>query len=178
MSNPYLGSYTGFAPRNAPVKQINDNLSYLKGRHALNFGGNFTQVNIWQSAANSSIVPTIFFGQQTGDPDNTGATSLFTTSTLPGASPTQLSDAANLYAILTGRVASITNSAVLNEKTKTYGQNYAVDRNRIREFALYVQDTWRVSSALTVNVGLRWDKQNPFENLNELYTSVGLAGLS
>ncbi len=177
ITNPYNGSYTGFAPRNAPVKQLNDSATKQKGTHLINFGGNFTQINYWQAASNSSLLQTIAFGQATGDPDNTGATSLFTNSTLPGASATQLSDAANLYAILTGRVSAVTSSSVLNEKTKTYGPNYTVDRDQQREFGLFAQDSWRVGSNLTVNYGLRYDKQFAFSNSDGLYSTVTLAGL-
>ena len=177
MSVPYLGGYLSYAPRNAPVFQFNDNLSWLKGNHLFTFGGGFTQVNYWQAAANNSLIPQVSLATVSGDPVNTGSTSLFTTGNFPGASATQLSDAANLYDILTGRVASVTTSQVLNESSKTYGPNYTVDRDRQREFSLYVQDSWRLKPNLTLNLGVRWDKQNPFENLDGLYTSVGLAGL-
>ena len=90
MTNPYTGNYTGYAPRSTPVYQVNDNVSYLKKNHLFNFGFNFTQVNAWSASANSSLLNTVTLGQATGDPDNTGATSLFTTTTLPGASATQL----------------------------------------------------------------------------------------
>src|ERR1017187_3215282 len=177
MTNPYNGNYTNFAPRSTPVYQVNDNLSYIKARHLLNFGGNFTQVNAWQAAANSSLLNTVTLGQATGDPDNTGATSLFTPTTLPGASATNLSDAANLYAILAGRVAQVGSAAVLGEQSKTYGPNFAVDRDHMREFALYVQDTWRATSNLTLIVGVRWDRQSAIQNLDNLYTRPGYAGL-
>src|SRR6202040_1154173 len=108
--------------RSTPVYQVNDNVSYLKKNHLFNFGFNFTQVNAWAASANSSLLRTLALGQATGDPDNTGATSLFTTATLPGASATNLSDAANLYAILVGRIMSVTSSAVLGEQSRTYGQ--------------------------------------------------------
>jgi hypothetical protein len=177
MTDPYNGNYTNYAPRSAPVYQANDNVSYLKGNHLLNFGFNFTQVNNWQAAANSSLLNTVTLGQATGDPDNTGATSLFTTNTLPGASATNLSDAANLYAILVGRVSAVTSSAVLNEQTKVYGPNFAVDRNHLREQALYVQDTWHANANLTLTAGLRWDRQGALDNLDGLYTRPGFAGL-
>lgn len=177
MTNPYNGSYTNYAPRSTPVYQINDNVSYLKGNHLLNFGFNFTQVNAWQAAANSSLLNTLTLGQATGDPDNTGATSLFTTTTLPGASATQLSDAANLYAIVAGRVSAVTSSAVLGETSKTYGPNFAVDRDHMREFASYIQDTWHATSRLTLTAGVRWDRQGAIQNLDNLYTRPGYAGL-
>jgi hypothetical protein len=177
ITNPYLGSYTGFAPRNAPVKHLNDNVTKQYGNHLINFGFNFTQVNYWQATANSSLLQTLAFGQATGDPDNTGATSLFTSATLPGSSPTQQSDAANLYAILTGRISAVTSSAVLNEQTKTYGPNYTVDRDQIREFALFAQDSWRFTPSLTLNYGLRYDKQFAFTNEDGLYSTVSLAGI-
>ncbi len=177
MTNPYNGNYTNYAPRSTPVYQVNDNVSYLHGKHLLNFGGNFTQLNAWQAAANSSLLNTVALGQATGDPDNTGATSLFTTTTLPGASATQLSDASNLYAIVSGRVSAITSSAVLGEQSKTYGPNFAVDRDRIREVAGYVQDTWRATQRLTISLGVRWDRQGAVTNLDNLYTRPGYAGL-
>src|SRR5271157_623900 len=177
MTNPYNGNYTNYAPRSTPVYQVNDNVSYSKGSHLLNVGANFTQVNAWQAAANSSLLNTVTLGQATGDPDNTGATSLFTTTPLPGASATNLSDAANLYAILAGRVSAITSSAVLGEQSKTYGPNFAVDRDHMREFALYVQDSWRASSNLTLTFGVRWDRQSAIRNLDNLYTRPGYAVL-
>jgi hypothetical protein len=177
ITNPYMGSYTGFAPRNAPVKHLNDNVTKQYGNHLINVGFNFTQVNYWQAAANSSLLQTLAFGQATGDPDNTGSTSLFTSATLPGSSPTQLSDAANLYAILTGRISSVTSSAVLNEQTKTYGPNYTIDRDQLRELAIYAQDSWRLSPNLTLSYGLRYDKQFAFTNSDGIYSTVSLAGL-
>ena len=71
----------------------------------------------------------------------------------------------------------VTSSAVLGEQSRTYGPNFSVDRDHMREFAGYVQDTWRVTSNLTITVGVRWDRQGAIQNLDNLYTRPGFAGL-
>src|SRR6266404_5401301 len=166
--------------RNTPVWTASDNLTWNKGSHLLNFGGSFTQVNSWQSAQGSQLVPGVTFAAATNDPVNTGTTNLFTggaTGNLPNSTSTNQSDAAALYALLTGRVSSFSRSVSVNEDTHRYGSNPGVDRNRQREFAFYVQDSYRVRPRLTLNYGLRWDIQLPFSNLNGTYSRVGIEGL-
>ena len=76
-----------------------------------------------------------------------------------------------------GRVTGVTSSAVLGEQSRTYGPNFAVDRDHMREFALYIQDTWHATPNLTVSAGLRFDRQGAVQNLDNLYTRPGFAGL-
>ncbi|MBZ5620146.1 MAG: TonB-dependent receptor [Acidobacteriia bacterium] len=169
---------TGQSRRNTPLKQGNANLTYSRGPHLWNFGGSFTQVNIWTTASSGApFVPGVNFSLAANDPVNTGATSIFTTANFPGATSTNLSDAGNLYALLTGRVSSITNSVVLGADTHTYGINQPITHNQQREFGLYFQDSWRLAPGLTANYGLRWDRQNPPINLDGVYTRPGYAGL-
>jgi hypothetical protein len=40
---------------------------------------------------------------------------------------------------------------------------------RIREYAAYIQDDWRVTSKLTVSYGIRWDRYPPATEANGLY---------
>ncbi len=169
---------TGQSRRNTPLKQGNVNLTYAQGSHLWNFGGSFTQVNIWTTASSGApFVPSIAFSLAANDPINTGSTSLFTTANFPGASSTNLSDAGFLYSLLTGRVSSITNAVVLGADTKTYGVNQPIAHNQQREFGLYVNDSWRLGPRLTLNYGVRWDKENPPVNLDGVYTRPGYAGL-
>jgi hypothetical protein len=158
--------------RNAPVKNIADTVTYVKGTHQLSFGGNWDQINLWQQIENNALFPTIAFGIATGDPIASGSTNIFTTANFPGASSTQLSNAANLYADVTGRVSSIGQSLVLNEATKTYGAVGKIDRDRMREFGFFLTDQWRVSPNLTANIGLRAEKQLSFVNLDNLYSQA------
>ena len=43
----------------------------------------------------------------------------------------------------------------------------------MREFAGYVQDTWRATANLTLTAGVRWDRQGAIQNLDNLYTRPG-----
>ncbi len=175
-TNPFR--VTGQSRRNTPLKQGNANMTFAQGSHLWNFGGSFTQVNIWTTATTGApFVPGINFGLAANDPINTGATSIFTTANFPGATATNLSDAGALYALLTGRVSSITNSVVLGADTRTYGVNQPITHNQQRQFGLYLQDAWRLHPNLTLNYGVRWDKQNPPQNLDGVYTRPGYEGI-
>ena len=159
--------------RNAPVKNFSDTMSWVKGSHQLSFGGSFDQINVFQSIAGTGVIPRIAMGIASGDPVNTGASSIFTAANFPGANATQLSQAASMYADLTGRVSSTTVTQALSEATKTYqGGVNSIDRDRVRELGLFVQDQWRVTPRLTVNLGLRMEKEFAFSNVDGLYSNV------
>jgi hypothetical protein len=163
--------------RNSPVKDIADNVFVIKGSHQIALGGTFTAINSWQQTVSSTVMPRITFGLATNDPINTGSTNIFTAANFAGASTTQLSDAGALYAALTGRVSSITRGVALDENSHQYGYVPQVDRNRMLEYSGYVQDTWRLKPNLTLNYGIRWEKQGAFQNLNNTYSRVGIEGL-
>ncbi len=157
---------------NTPVKQVNDTLSMNHGAHNLSFGGSFTEVTFWNYS--QTAVPSITFGTDTTDP----AAALFTAANFPGASSTNLSSAAAIYAVLTGRVTAITANALLGENGGQYVYNGpAVQRLRQRESGLFAQDTWRIAPTLTATLGMRWEIEYPFVPLNNLYTQTTYAGL-
>lgn len=155
--------------RNAPVWQFNDNITWTRGSHNLNFGGSFSQINFWSSATSDGVVRAITFGLNTADPAN----SLFTTTNFPGATPAQLSQAAAIYATLTGRITAVSGNLGLSETNNQYQfAGDVVQRVRQREFGFFAQDSWRFRPNLTVNAGLRWEVQRPFVALNGVYSQV------
>jgi hypothetical protein len=177
VQRPYRS--TGQTRRNTPLKQGNANLTWLHGSHQLNFGGSFTQVNTWNTSSNGTqFIPVVNFGIATGDPIITGSTNIFTAANFPGATVADMqTNAPALYALLTGRISSINRSVILDDETRKYGQFPPVVRNLQRQFGIYIQDSWRITSRLTFNYGVRWDRQNPPTNLNGVYTRPGYEGV-
>ena len=89
---------------------------------------------------------------------------MFTTANFPGAaSPTQLTAAQNLYALLTGRVTQITGDARIDENTGQYVY-LGAGIQRARDARLRVLRPGLVAHAAEpdVNLGLRYELQLPF----------------
>ena len=162
--------------RGSPPKQLSDNVSYMKGAHMISFGGNYTQARLWYQTIASETIPQVTFGAATGDPVITGSTAIFTAANFPGATQSNLNDAAALYALLTGRVSSITRQAVLGPNGQ-YGNTPQTDNIRQREFGFFAQDTWRARPSLSVSVGMRYERQLPAEDLTDTYSTVSLASM-
>src|SRR5262245_48412556 len=121
VTDPYTSgyrTYTANSRRNTPVKTLTDNLTWLKGAHEFNFGGSYTRINSWTSDIGTALVPQISIGIATNDPVNSGNTSIFTSTFFPNSTSAQRTDAANLYALLTGRISSTTKSSAFNEDSR------------------------------------------------------------
>ena len=154
--------------RNANSLLIEDTVNWLKGSHAISVGGSFTQFDIW--AKNGTLVPRINFGVLGNDPAN----GLFNGTNFPGSSPDQQTAARNLFALLTGRVNSIGADARLDESGKYVYIGESMQRGRLREYGMFAQDSWRLKQNLTLNLGLRYDIQQPFYPLNSLYSQANI----
>ncbi|HEY0876749.1 MAG TPA: carboxypeptidase-like regulatory domain-containing protein [Vicinamibacterales bacterium] len=156
--------------REASTINAENSLNWVKGSHSLTFGGAWTQVDLWLTS--QTLVPTVAFGIASGDP----ATSIFNTTNFPNASNTNLNNARAIYALLTGRVTSISGNIRLNESTNRYEYLGAgTQRGRMRELGFWAQDQWRWKPNFTVNFGLRYELQFPFYPLNDSYLTATVA---
>jgi hypothetical protein len=101
---------------------------------------------------------------------------MFTTANFPGASSTDITNARNLYMILTGRVQSITRDARVGEDGDTYNiLGQSMQKGRMWQMGFFAQDSWRWKPTLTINAGLRYEVQLPFRPLNNSYSYADIA---
>jgi hypothetical protein len=158
--------------REASTRVVENTTTLLKGNHNIQFGATMVQADVWLQ--NQTLVPTASFGLNTSE----AADAIFNATTLPGASAADITQAKNLYAMLTGRITTLVGDARINAGGDAYnllGASRA--EGRMREFNVFLSDSWRVRPSLTVSAGLRYVLQNPFYPTNDSYTTMTVASL-
>ena len=157
--------------RKAPTYSIEDNLTWNRGAHTLTTGGSYMVSNA--SSSGQTMVPGISLGFNT---DFDPAAGLFNTTNFPGASSDQLNAARATYAVLTGRVSTISSTAVLQaDKGKYALLGPSTLEGGYKVFGSYLQDTWRIKPNLTVTGGLRYDVTTPFVPSSTIMSAVTMA---
>ena len=156
-----------------PMLSANDSLSWQHGQHSISVGVSWfrEQDHYWNGPGG---FPSYTFGISAQDP--LGA--VFT-SALANTTSTNLTNAENLYAELTGRISavSIATGRPLDPATKQYklfGQ-YNLDEVQSSTGAWF-QDSWRLRPNLTVNYGLRWDWVGDDHDINGGYSTLASLG--
>ena len=157
--------------RNTINWNIDNTVSWLRGRHSMTFGGSFTQIHHNRTFYNA--VPTLAFGT---DANNDPAAGLFSTANFPGASNANLTAARQLYGLLTGRIIQIAGNARLNADTNQYAYlGPRTESGVMNELGFFAQDSWRVTPTFTLNYGMRWELQLPMQPLNDTYSTATFA---
>jgi hypothetical protein len=152
-----------------PVFTASDTLSWQKGAHTMNFGFSWWRE---QNHYYNGVLgfPSVNLGLATGDP----AIGAFSASTLPGGSGNDISEARELYAVLTGRISGITGSYAYDKSLNAYKPDigtYNLDELQ-KAWGLFFQDSYRIRPNLTLNYGLRWDFTWPDYDLTKAYHSA------
>lgn len=116
-----------------PMWDVSNTTTWIRGNHTLNIGGNFRKWSLERDLANDFLGQFTFSGFFTGNKTRDNAIADFLLGYFSGASVFQPAGFS-----VEGRTGN----------PRQFNFLY---------FAPYVQDDWRVSSRLTLNLGLRWD---------------------
>jgi len=129
----------------SPYFDFQDNISYLRGKHTLKFGAEFTHIEADQISTDFRGVQVNFNGQQSLCPLGVKPGS-------PSCASTPLQDfftgSPNLGSVLVG-----------NGNRKMVWWHYAG----------FAQDDWRITPKMMLNLGLRYEFQQPIREVNNLY---------
>jgi len=138
----WQGTNAHFYNEAANTFTAQNSVMWVKGRHSMTFGGQFQAL---QDNENFALVASFTFNSvQTQGYNATGSL---------------LTATGNAYAsYLLGAVSS---SGINQNAIGETGGRY-------KDYALYFQDDWKVSSRLTLNLGLRWDYFGPFSEAHNL----------
>ncbi len=143
-----LGAADNIGPTNyqlytADKPTVYENMTWSHGNHSTKFGGEF-RIDTFNNLAQQGALGTYAFaGAQTGLP-------YLNTTNIGGGSI-----GSNYASFLLGLVdnASISNPTSVGFRRATW--------------AAFVQDDWKVRSGLTLNLGLRYDFQNPLHEVHD-----------
>jgi len=134
------------------IFEIADSVSYIRNRHSFKFGGSFRRT-LQGSVDYDGAYPNVTFGIDNGNspPASIGP-----------SEQSEISSAdrrtfENLYNDLLGRMENV-NQTFYSSLASTLPVGTGRDRDfAFSEFAIFVQDDWRIRPNLTLNLGFRYE---------------------
>ena len=132
------------------VWQVDDSLIYTRGRHSLKFGFQF-----WHEPIKT------FYSGNNGELGFMNFNGTFTADKFSGATTNTGDGSADFFLGLPGEFGrGVSTGRTWEQVSNVYGG--------------YVQDTWRITNRLTLNLGLRYEAHSPWEESKDQQTNFDL----
>lgn len=148
--------------RNTNTYNINDNATWVKGKHYVKFGMSFQSIHT-SPYNDAGITPTYTIGL------GTGHQGLVTSQFPTGISATDLAAANSLLASLEGAVTSVSQTFNVTSQNSGFVNNATNLRHFVyANYGFYIQDNWKVRKNLTIEAGLRYEYYSPLHETNNL----------
>src|SRR5262249_30663980 len=104
-------------PRNNPVYNVSDTITWLRGKHTYTMGGTFRRTTMHEAIGGA---PAQFsLGVVSADP----VSSIFNSTSIPGLRSADQGTVLQLYALLTGRISRVSETYNIADGTTTFGLN-------------------------------------------------------
>ncbi|HEX8475754.1 MAG TPA: TonB-dependent receptor [Pyrinomonadaceae bacterium] len=164
-------SYARTLSRTTPLHNFINDASWVKGTHALQFGGNIRLIRNNRTSFGSSYDNTI---TNPSWYDCSGDVVIFDNETcgnliFPDVSEGSLTELRDALTAIIGRVSQYGVNVNYNRDGSILPIGQGIARSfATEEYEVYLQDTWRLRQNLTLNYGLRWYTSTPVYERNGL----------
>jgi hypothetical protein len=189
--NSVIPSFILNAPRDNPVWQFIDNVTWSHGNHTFTLGGSTRISTMFETEVNNPPTYTTCVGYLassgesydcSGLVSNDPAIAMFNSSNFPGINTgnnnQQMEAAQSLYGFLTGRIAGVSGYNYVSSTSGQYQvEGRLIDKERQTVGGFYFQDAWRVNPHFALNYGLRWQLSGALTSTDNYWTSPDYADL-
>jgi hypothetical protein len=157
--------------RTTNTYNILDDAAWQHGRHYVQFGGHFQHIGV-ESYDMAGVIPTYALGMGAG---HTAAS--LARRDLAGISTTDLGTANDVLATVAGLIDSYSRTFNVATRTSGYVNQAPYFRHFLtNDYAVYVQDKWKLLPRLTLTAGFRWELPGVVDERDSLELSPVLTG--
>jgi hypothetical protein len=157
------GPNTGAYLQNTNTYSLKDNVQWLKGKHAFTFGAQFEFMefnDLYDVGGTTPLTLNYAVGETASVSGSSGSAGTTNTATTGAGLP----------------YASFMIGAVDSASYTEYAPNAKETGARYHPFAFYVNDDWKATSKLTINLGLRWDSMPPVREVQNRMSFLNPTG--